>query len=193
MKKVTVAALALLCLGVAVQAKPITATFTGEGAGTLNGRAFGKSKFTILVKGDTNQRNEPSTNLFAIPSASASITIQGLSTYNFLSDTRMFVNNNTKAVGFSRDKTSGLDLYDIFNVSFVPNWDMLTSIGPISSSKGQLMQWSNDIRTTGGILAFSDSYNISATFIATVVPEPTTIVALCGGLLSLVGLRRRLV
>ena len=113
-------------------------------------------------------------------------TIGGLGTFDFVTPTRFFFNDNIDLVGFSR--SGGVD-GDLFNGPSVPGggWDMATSIGPVVGI-GTLLQWTNSpVNTTGGVLVFNNG-NSTSSFTATVgAPEPATLLllgvgAVCGGL-----------
>jgi hypothetical protein len=193
------AALALLCLSSLAQAEPITCTFTGDGWGTLAGTAFPDSDFTITAVADTaNVEYYGQSNAYDVVNSSASITIQGLGTYTFLpgrggqaiTDTENAVNLGLIAfgVGDARFQIRGVQS---------DSWDMLTSFGPVVSETGYLMDWSDvqapgyPVETSGGALVFVASDYGPATFSATVVPEPSSIIALLGGLVGFLGIRRR--
>ena len=145
--------------------------------------------------GDTANRYnmDPHPNVYWLPNASASITIQGLGTYAFLTPTTVFNNRSYGSVGFNK-YGAGWTGWDLFYIPGAGSsgWDMLTSFGPVTTVTGTLLQWSlGSISTSGGVLVFSDSYNIHSTFTAQVVPEPSSPVALAGGLIPLIAMIRR--
>ena len=123
---------------------------------------------------------------------SASITINGLGTYQFLEPTYVFVNNMNEIAGFGQNN---VDLFDGPTTASFANWNMLSSIGPLSGL-GTLTQWtSHPVLTTGGTLTFQHETN-STTFQATITPtpEPSTLVLLIAsvfGLLACAWRRRR--
>ena len=127
-------------------------TFIHEGVanGTLDAVPFGDSAFTITAVGDV--RSSYSSGWFMDHTA-ASIAIDGLGSFDFITGTRTFVNNNSEIVGFSRAGSSGSDLFNGPTNSVFSTWDMLSGIGPVSGT-GSVLQWANDpqIVTTGGIL-----------------------------------------
>ncbi|GAB4384890.1 MAG: hypothetical protein Kow0022_08900 [Phycisphaerales bacterium] len=174
-----------LCAAPALAA-PIEFTHYGSGSGTLDGVGF-VSTFTISAVGNTDDRVNLGFGYF-IDHLSASITIDGVGTYDFLTPTRTFVNNSAQLVGFSRAGSLGIDLYNGPIDPFFASWDMTTSTGFISGA-GSLLQWDyEDVMTTGGVLFF-DTFSTDAAFVATVVPAPASI-----GLLALTGVaatRRR--
>jgi len=162
-------------------------TFEGSGSGALDGTLFPNSDFVITAYGYTEDREyfsyTPPHHGWIIEHTSASISIEGLGEFEFLTKTQTFVNNYTQKVGFSRAFPQLLDLYwGPINEQFA-DWGMLEPIGPISGS-GKLLQWysiGNEVWTTGGMLQF-DQAACDATFSA-MTPEPMTVLFLgLGGL-----------
>ena len=160
------------------------------------GVAFPDSDFTITAVGDTTNRmtSQPVQNMYTIPDDCAWITIQGLGTYVFLTSTSTFVNLDDPAIGFgftSQAQYEG-DLYNIWPAPGANNWDMLSSFGPISCTTGTLLQWQHsDINTSGGTLVFADQENVSCTFVAQVVPEPSSVLAMLCGIGGMAWRRRK--
>ena len=86
-----------ICAG-AVQAAPITFTHAGSGAGSINGAAFATTSFVITATGFTEDVQTTGPAHF-IDHTSASISISGIGTFDFITLTRTFATAN--AVGFS--------------------------------------------------------------------------------------------
>lgn len=187
MKKVIlVLAVVVMVFVVSAEATLLTFTHEGTGSGTLDGELFPALDFVITATGDTGDRLSLGIgNGWWINHISASISIDGLGDFDFLTGTRTFVNNDSSTVGFSRanPEEDGWDLFNGPTDAVFNTWDMLGPIGPISGL-GHLFQWGvfPQINTTEGILFFDDDSEVGATFTAT--PEPGTMVLLgLGGLM----------
>ena len=160
-----------LALGVASQspAAPITFTQEGLGSGTLNNVPFPVSDFVITAVGDTDDRTSFGKEGFTIVHITASISIDGVGTVDFITATLTFVNNETSFAGFSKFPPLG-DLFDVSDPIFA-SWDMLSSIGPVTDESGWLLQWglSPVVVTTGGVLFFDTDLSVMATFTASTI------------------------
>lgn len=178
-----IAVAAVLAAAGGAQAAMITFTHEGFGGGTIGDVSFGLTapvRFVITAVGDTDNRDLSITDLIWIDHDSASIAIDGVGTFNFITATRTFVNQDNSVVGFSRAGAFGLDLFNGPQDPAFSTWDMLTSIGPISGDGG-LLQWDfGDVHTDGGILFFNGAPS-DVTFTAVVIPSP-------GGAIALVAL-----
>jgi hypothetical protein len=174
----------LVAVAPTAQATLVSFVHEGVGAGTLDGVPFPASAFTISALADTDDRFFYP-NIYELFHLSSSISIDGLGTFDFLSPTRTFVNNDTQGVGFSGPDR---DLFDGPQNPAFATWDMTTPIGPFSGS-GIIIQWgiSTPIQTTGGVLRFFSSTS-PVTFQA--IPEPSTL-ALLGAMGLGVVVRRR--
>jgi hypothetical protein len=175
---------------------PITFTYTGSGSGTIGGSVFPVSAFTITAIGDTDTRiGAPSDFLYKIAHSSASITITGVGSFNFVTGTQTFFNDVNHTPGLQHSSPFGSDLFDGPSAQTLAGWDMLTSVGPVFGSM-MLIQWNTlPVITSGGQLIFSDTIT-SGSFSALVaspsaVPDNShTVFLFCCVLLGVIGLRR---
>ena len=202
MKKKFLAGVAtgLLLFGVVgmAEAIPITFTHNGIGSGSIDHFLFSETSFTITATGDTDDRDtfgDTFSGGFSIKHLAATIDITGVGTYDFITDTRTFVNTVFGIVGFSRSGSSGFDLFDGPIDSLFASWDMLSDIGPITGS-GSLWQWDypySSVLTDGGQLLFNNGTSIAAFKAGTgaPVPEPATMLLFATGLAGLAGSRLR--
>lgn len=162
-------------------AAPVTFTYTGNNSGSLNGVPFSSRTFVITGYGDTDNRELVRIGLnnpfgWFIDHTAAKIAIEGFPELQFESATRTFVNMDNGVVGFSRGTVEGLDLYTGWLDPMFYGWDMTTSIGPVNGL-GTLRQWdfAPPVQTTGGTLVVDVKFSTPGTFLATVVPEPSTL------------------
>lgn len=179
----------------AASAQTITFTTSGlSGSGMIGTTSFSNANFTITSSGNVAER-QSFTGGYFIDHLMASIVIDGVGSYNFITGTRTFVNNSVTSVGFSRAGSAGLDLFNGPSNAAFATWDMTTSIGAFMGT-GNLVQWgSSPVLTSGGTLSFN-SQQTTATFSAivapsTTVPEPATYVLVATGLLALGATKRR--
>jgi hypothetical protein len=156
-------------------AGPITFTDLTTASGMIGSTPFLNAAITITGIGDTSNIQSFSGGFF-INDNSASVTITGVGTFQFITATRFFVNNTGELVGFSRAGSTGLDLIDGPTNSAFSSWGMLTSIGPFMGP-GSILQWSaSPVNTSGGTLVLDDG-TPNVTFSAQVggtTPEPGT-------------------
>ena len=161
--------------------------YTGSGSGNLDGNSFGQSDFTITQVFDTDNIQSCGSSCIFNNALSASIMIDGLGAFDFISSTRTFATSSV--VGFSRGGQTGLDLFGDF---LLANYDLASDVATIFQTVS-LIQWSNGaVDTTGGVLEF-DSSSTAGSFTArlTSVSEPATIGLLFGGLVFLANRKRR--
>ncbi len=180
------AVLALLTLVPALNsasAAPITFIFTGTHAsGSLNGTDFSDKAFTITALGDTSAAVDLGFGVTQIDHATASILIKDIGTFDFVTTTRTFFNDNTDTVGFAHGPF-GEDLYDSPAIAALSGWDMTSPAGPVSGIF-ELLQWADSpVVTSGGTLVFNDD-SIDGSFQARVssVPLPGALVLFGSGL-----------
>jgi PEP-CTERM motif-containing protein len=186
----------VLALASSAFAVPITFTHTSNGSGVIGGTPFTDAEIFITAIGDTAaQESLGLGGVFFIDHSSASIEIEGQGTFSFITPTRTFVSNTSSTVGFSRAGISGLDLLTGPGAAAFATWDMLSSIGPITTV-GSFRQWdSSPVLTSGGVVDLIDG-PATITFEAVVgvisvpvpdvtpvpVPEPASLPLLALGL-----------
>lgn len=174
-----------------LRAQSITFTFAGAGgSGTLDGVAFSNKAVTLSGVGSVFDRQSMS-NGFFVEHTTATVNIEDVGSFTFLTATRTFIASLSGIVGFSRE--SGADLFNgLLDPTGTP-WDMTTSLGPVAYT-GNFLQWGlSDVVTTGGVL-FLQSAPTAATFEAVVqpVPEPPFMLLLFAGVGGvLLAVRRR--
>ena len=165
-------AMVAVALPLAVNAGPITFTYTGTATGSIDTVPFTNAGFTISAGGDTDNLVITGSGRY-IPNDWASISISGMGTYHLTSSTHTNFYPWNNGVGLTRD--TGLDLYDGNNSPELADWDMLTAIGPAAGSM-YLQQWTagyDPVMTDGGRLLINGGTHVG-TFQAT-VPEPSTL------------------
>jgi hypothetical protein len=195
-KALAMCAVAAVCLVMTGTASAtIVCEYTGSGSGKLGEVQFGMSNFTITAFIDPANCTEVRTGVFAAPNDSATISIAGLGTFDFLVPTKTLANSSSGHLSnVSFEYGTGLDLYAVNNL-LAPSWNMQEAI-PTVTGIGQLMQWTyQPMYTTGGTLVFSNTYGPTGTFnthySSSPVPEPMTMAAVGMGLAGLGGYIRR--
>ena len=160
-------------------ASPITLSFSSTGTGSVGATNFTDAAFTITALGDTANVASCGGACLYLDHSSASIDIDGVGLFSFVTATRTF--DNAGLAGFSRAGIGGADLiYSVSSVS-LNGWAINTSIGPITGV-GSLLQWSiSPVVTSGGTLVF-DGGHPTVTFQASTVPEPASLGMVLGGL-----------
>jgi hypothetical protein len=164
---------------IATQGVPIVFTHSGSGSGTIDGVPFSNSAFTIEAIGDTDNIVDEAPGIRTLVHDSASISIDGVGVFGFVTATRTFVNQDnggatTGVVGFARGASPFTDLFNGPANAAFKTWDMLSSIGPVTCCRGSLLQWdSPEVITDAGVLWFSSEL-VDASFQAE-VPEPTSL------------------
>jgi hypothetical protein len=177
--------------GATAQAAPLQITITGTGSGTIGSNSFTSALFTIQLTGNTDNRVDPATNVYAIPLSLATIDITGIGQATFTFTSRAFVNNNLALAGFSKDffgdGSSGPDILDVDGAPFA-TWDMTTNVGPVFDAALHPVGQAQNLDTTLGALSFSAYSN--GTYTA-VVPEPTGVLLVAAALPLAMRRRRR--
>ena len=164
-------------------AAPVTFIHTGIGSGTIGATSFTNAPFTITEIGNTASVQDCTVPTalapcFFVNDLSASVSISALGIFNILTPTRTFVDQDLLLAGFGLSGPTGQDIFDGPNSPLFANYDLATSIGPVTGF-GSLVQnqsLAGPLSTSGGDLLFVDSLT-PATFQATiaVIPEPSTL------------------
>ena len=193
MSKSMLIAAVIYCGASIASAVELQLVVTGIGSGTIGETTFTDELFTITSLGDTaNRLPFPGVaGYYFIDHDSSSISIDNVGSFQILSGTRTYVYNKDSIVGFARYGEVGADLYVSSATAAFATWDMLTPIGPISTT-GKIFEFANTrkyntpINTDGGVLIINDADSSPETFTAIVVPEPSTVVLLALSGLSLI-------
>ena len=187
---------ATLCLRPDVFGQTITVTETGVGTGSIAGSPFTAEPFVITSiadPDDTTSYSDGNNYGLLLANESASISITGVGTYQFITKTQLFVSHYFDEVGFGQ-LPSGYDLYDGPTNGAFSTWGMQTSIGPITGT-GNLLGWTDagPVLTTGGALVFQTEIGVPTTFQAIVAPtpEPGTLALAGASTVALVSYRWR--
>jgi hypothetical protein len=188
-RTLVVLGLPVIALGIgttSVEAAVVTFTWTGTGSGTFAGAAFNGS-YTISAVGDTDNRQIfDATTYWIEHTQPASITLDGIGTFDLLVATRTRSVQFNSAAAFALGGQFGRDL-TFGPIGQVTGYDMLSSFGPASGT-GSIIQWYGGLSTSGGLLRFDDQFNRPMTFEANVVPAPGVLAL--AGIIGL-GMRRR--
>jgi hypothetical protein len=176
-----VGAIASVFLAVAsftANASAIQFIYTGTGSGSLGGETFSQVAFTLTQYSDTTALQSCGGSCKFIDATSATVSIDGVGSYSFITGTRTF--DNRGLVGFSRAGIGGIDLYNVFNVG--TSYDMVSAIGPVFGN-ASLIQWGHQpVLTSAGTLNFDSTSTWGSFQAVTAVPEPETYAMMLAGL-----------
>ena len=187
-------ALALLVIAGAEQASAgsITYTFTGTGTGDLGSASFTNAAFTISEVANTSSIVNCGGGIFSVEDLSSTIAVAGLPVATVISGVRVFDNQTTDVLGYSRPGCSSLDLMDLSSSAFA-TYNLATSFGRIFVADPFAVNQFNCnegcVTTNRGNIEFSSIVNV--TFTASTTPEPGTVELLGLGSLG-IGFVRRL-
>jgi hypothetical protein len=190
MKKLT--GLLLFQVGAFVAAgSPIVLTFSGTGTGILNGTAF-DATFTVTSLGD-NAKVFAMGATFNIPVSSSTIAIQGFPIAIFSGPTfwadpqgagdMIFANSALNDGNF----TSGL-LGIVALFQGLETYQFATSLGPITGFDFLPNIFPNFQNIPTGLGSLTVASTSPLTFTAQVIPEPSSRLLSCVGLLALLSL-----
>jgi hypothetical protein len=188
-----------------VSGQTMTFTHGAFGAfGSLGGVAFTEKAFTITGTGNlANLKSRLDVNgnveQLWIDHDVASVAIDGLGSFSFLTGTRTFFNPITSTAGFGRD-LPGLDLFTQGQTLALLGWDMKSAASAFSIAP-TFQNWSSTpVQTSGGALVIgglagfpvgvfgaalstegSDPSNPGGSGPVTTVPEPSSLALLALG------------
>ena len=188
-----------VCASVAItSAAPITFYFSGSGAGSLDGVSFSETGFSITATADTDDWQEVYPTLDRLINHSASIVIDGVGSFTFVSETSTHYSSSDGSVGLGRG--TGATLIDRLFAPELAAWDLVSSV---ETGVGALLlqQWTaipghpylTPVLTDGGQLVF-DTVWTTGVFKAAVtesVPETGATGLLLGVLLVGLFISRR--
>jgi hypothetical protein len=173
------------------QAQNILYTFSGIGAGDLNGADFGATDFLVRIFADTSNIAEVLPDVFAVQNLTGTIDIPGVGVLSFTEPLFVFNNQDAQTVGFGNP--TDLDLIDLT----VPGvgldaYQLNTAFGPITDPTPFFAQF-EDVGTSGGPLTFTSMRDgtFTATLVNQDVPEPGTMGLLISAGLSASFVARR--
>jgi hypothetical protein len=189
------AVLGTLLLTISVEtahAVPITYTETATISGILGGfldssARFSNALLTLTGTGDTaNITNpNPATGLFVNSLTSLSFTIAGVGSGTFTDPFEVFARSSgifAPVVGFNQANGIGSLILGAANIAAASNYDLSTSIGPITgfglanvgSGNGNGDFFATTVTTVGGGFEISSLGDATFTAVTSAVPEPST-------------------
>lgn len=172
---------AAVCMPASASADIITYTFEGSASGSLGGVNFGMSNFVVSIQADTS--NIEFDLVLLVPNNSASITIDGLGTFDFVTPTLTAYFDSTIYLSWGPQLFDGPDILSV-NHGALAGWGLDTEIGPVTGA-GDVYSF-DSFQTTGGTLLFHANGN-PMTFTAS-IPAPGALAMLAMGGLAI---RRR--
>jgi hypothetical protein len=201
-------------------ADPIIYTISGIASGHLGSSFFNDALVVVRATADTagvvfqsfdldgDGINEAT--LYGNPSSLTTVSIAGLGTVNVLDAAGIFafppippeltdpgeelLEVPTVVIGILDPSPSFFEFTGLAATSSAAllDYNLATSIGPIAGAGGVGHPIGLFVHTTGGSLSFTSNFEVvgTSTFTASSAPEPTSLLLLGSGILSLVGLSR---
>ena len=163
MKSLSLIIISCIAVSTPAWSLPMTVTYIGAGSGTMNGKAFGLSTFTINAFGDTDNVFTRANGNHVLIHSSATIAVSGLGTFSFVTSLETFVNPTVSVAGLCRE--IGGDLFDSAEDPVFSSYDLRSALSPLTSSF-DLFQWEPDafgaVLTSGGTLIFDDRFTLGS-------------------------------
>jgi hypothetical protein len=179
-------ALALVSVGLLAassraEADTITYTETVVATGFLGGSVFANDLFTFTFVGDTTNVTSTPGVLFQNLVGTATVSVNGMTfTLTSPSEVADGVTSGVASIG------EGFAILSVANSAFT-TYDLTTSIGPIT---GTAFVSNSSFATSGGSLLLTTPAR-TATFQASVVPEPASSLMMCLGIACVAAVRLR--
>ena len=159
----------------------ITYTETVVATGFLGGSVFANALFTFSFVGDTTNVTSTPGVLFQNLVGTATVSVNGMTfTLTSPSEVADGVTSGSASIG------EGFAILSVANFAFT-TYDLMTSIGPIT---GTVFVSNNSFATSGGSLLLTTPAR-TATFQASAVPEPASILMMCLGIACVAAVRLR--
>jgi PEP-CTERM motif len=180
----------LLLVGIGrAHAAEIIFTETAIATGALGRDGFTDAPLTITAIADTANVNEIFPGVFSVNNSSTTVFVPGFGSGTITDLSYTFSAQASSSEGGIGDNTIFADILDVMNPAFA-TYNLTTSFGPLSGSTG--INSGQPFPTTAGDFIIDSILGNTATFQATVVPEPSTLVlGLLGSLSGLGYLWRR--
>jgi hypothetical protein len=171
-----------------VSATPITYIYSGTGTGQLGSGTFSNASFKITALADTNNITSwgPASNGPQNTHLTTMIDITSLGSYSITTPSHSWMSGSSSGTG---GLGKNLDFNWIkFQENALIGYGLNTPIGPVLEVSPTNVDQFHDVSTSGGLLKFM---SISAvTFTAIIAPEPSNLLLLGIGAISLLGYRK---
>jgi hypothetical protein len=172
----------LLAASSRAEADTITYTETVVATGFLGGSVFANDLFTFTFVGDTTNVTSTPGVLFQNLVGTATVSVNGMTfTLTSPSEAADSVTSGVASIG------EGFAILGVANSAFT-TYDLTTSIGPITGTTAFIS--GSSFATSGGSLILTTPAR-TATFQASVVPEPASILMMGLGIACVAAVRLR--
>jgi hypothetical protein len=178
----------LMCNVQLASATPITYFYSGTGYGQLGNSTFSDAHFAITALADTSNITSwiyaaggpQNTHLSAV------IDITGLGSFSITTPSHSWMNESPYGLGgLGEDHDAN---WLTLREDALTHYGLNTPIGPVVENSPEDFEQVHGVSTSGGALTFS--YVSTVSFTAIVAPEPSTLLLLGIGAISLLGYRK---